>query len=103
MKKSELVATFFQWAGEQTSPMAGDFVSGDGKSLKSTVNDYGNQKQDFSSTVSFYAQKIGIVLALAEFGNKQMGEWEVVINLLALLEGKGITLSLDALHSQKKR
>ena len=83
--------------------LALDWISGDGKSLKSTLNNYTEGSQDFCSIVSMYVQKTGLTYLITDFRNKKVGEAEIVRNLLPSLKDKGVIITLDALHTQKKQ
>jgi hypothetical protein len=93
---------FAEWCSSQDlSPY--DWVSGDGKSLKSTLSDYDANTQDFCAIVSIYVQKTGLCYLIEDFRNKKIGEAEILRTLLPSLKDKGVILTLDALHTQKKQ
>lgn len=102
LDKEALKERFIAWCSSQELTDR-DWVSGDGKSLRSTLSAYTGTDQDFCSVVSFYVQKTGLCLLVEDYRNKQMGEAEVVRSLLPALKDKGIILTLDALHTQKKQ
>jgi DDE_Tnp_1-associated len=93
---------FIEWCKQQDLS-ALDWISGDGKSLKSTLNNYSESAQNFCSIVSFYVQKTGLTYLITDFRNKKTGEAEIVRNLLPSLKDKGVIITLDALHAQKKQ
>jgi hypothetical protein len=105
LDQSALIAAFNNWASIYTMPEAGNWVSGDGKALNSTVNDCHGRAQDFQAVVSIFSHKSGLVNAIEQYQNKTKGEGEanVMRFLLERLEGMGLTITLDALHTQKKR
>jgi hypothetical protein len=80
-----------------------DWVSGDGKSLKSTMSNYNSDTQDFCSLVSIYVQKTGLSYVIEDFRNKKISEGEILRTLLPSLQDKGVIITLDALHTQKKQ
>lgn len=82
---------------------AGDWVAGDGQSLRSTVQDAQGATQSFASVVSLYCQRTGLTLAVADYTDKKTGELSVVRDLLPNLRDRGVVLTLDALHGQKKQ
>ena len=82
---------------------AGDWLAGDGQSLRSTVVAAQTQGQRFASVVSLYCQRTGLTLAVQDYTDKKTGELSVVRELLAGLQNRGVVLTLDALHAQKKR
>ena len=75
----------------------------DGKSLKSTLSDYPESYQDFVAMVQVFSHQSGQVVGLQAFHNGKQGEAQVVRDLIETLHLKGAMLTLDALHSQKKR
>jgi len=81
----------------------GDWVAGDGQSLRSTVLGAQEARQSFASVVSLYCQRTGLAVALQDYTDKKTGELSVVRDLLAGLQDRGVVLTLDALHAQKKR
>ena len=102
LDKVAVKKSFAGWCSNQDlSPY--DWVSGDGKSLKSTLSNYDSDTQDFCAMVSIYVQKTGLCYIIEDFRNKKMGEAEILRNLLPSLKDKGVILTLDALHTQKKQ
>lgn len=81
---------------------AGDWVAGDGQRLCSTGTDPHVATQNFVSVVSLYCQRTGLTLALQDYATAKVGEREVLCGLLPAIEQRGVVLTLDALHSQKK-
>ena len=55
------------------------------------------------SVVSLYCQRTGLTLALQDYTDQKTGEMSVIRDLLAGLQDRGVVLTLDALHAQKKR
>ena len=103
LDQASLIEVFNSWAGDYVSLEPGDWVSGDGKTLNSTVSDCHGKNQNFQAVVSIFAQQSGLVYAIEEYKNKdkEQGEANVLRFLLERLEGMGLTLTLDALHTQK--
>ena len=75
----------------------------DGKSLKSTLSNYSQSYQDFVAMVQVFSHQSGQVVGLQAFHNGKQGEAQVVREVIQKLDLKGAMLTLDALHSQKKR
>jgi len=100
--EQELIRVFNKWSCNYCDVNSGDWVSGDGKSLRSTVDNADNEHQDFQSVVSLFCQESGLVYKIATFRSKKEGEIGVVENLVKELENKGLRLRFDALHTQKK-
>ena len=100
----ESVSAAFESWGLQYVPLEkGDFVSIDGKSLRSTVENEFNGQQDFVMMVSAFAQKTGAVLSQTRFRHKKTSEIDQVKQLVDHFKQRGIVFTLDALHCQKKR
>jgi DDE_Tnp_1-associated len=102
LDKSVVISKFNEWSNQQDI-QAGDWLSGDGKSLRSTVINSQQKEQDFVSVVSLYCQKTGLSLIISDYKNKKVSEGQVLRDLLPSLQGKGIILTTDALHTQKKQ
>lgn len=100
LDKDALAQAFGRWFSPQAQ--AGDWVAGDGQSLRSTVQGAHTAGQSFASVVSLYCQRTGLTLALQDYTDKKTGELSVVRELLASLQNRGVVLTLDALHAQKK-
>lgn len=103
ISEQELIDAFNQWTENFVPITASDWISGDGKSLNSTVTNQANSNQDFQSVVSLFCQSSGLVAKIATFRNKKKSEIEVVIEVLKLLKINGLIIRLDALHTQKKQ
>jgi len=91
---------FYKWASQYVQE--DDWFSIDGKGLRSTSSDAFNVNQNFKSMVSVFGHKMGIVLASNSFENKKTSEIHCVQELISQLEQKGMVLTLDAMHCQKK-
>lgn len=79
-----------------------DWISGDGQSLCSTVVSAQGPAQDLISVVSWFAQKTGTVFLMEDYRSKKGDEGEVIRQMLSILKDKGLIITLDALHAQKK-
>jgi hypothetical protein len=93
---------FNQWAASAGLLEAGDDCAMDGKSLKNTVTQAHDADQNFVSVVSMFQLRQGVVVGQAVFENGEESEINVVYQLLERLQVNGVTVSLDALHAQKK-
>ena len=78
------------------------WMSIDGKVLGSTVTDANNSKQDYKSIVSMFCSNKSIVVSTKGYESKKDNEIGAVQELIETLEIKGVTMTLDALHCQKK-
>lgn len=100
---ADVAQAFHQWADDLCSIETGQAFALDGKSLGSTVSAPNSPKQDFISVVSACIHQYGWVVAQISFNNGEKSEIGVVQELLTRLNGKGVWVTLDALHTQKKR
>lgn len=78
------------------------WVAIDGKAIGSTVTDKFGSQQNFKSMVSLFIREMGVVLDTISIETKKGNEGQAARDLINLLEAKGITFTLDALHCQKK-
>jgi len=92
---------FHQWTRGFVCIKDGEWVSIDGKSIRSTVSDYSGEYQNFVSLVSLFGSKCEQILHIEKFENKKGNEGQVVENLLETLDLKGVIFTLDALHCKK--
>lgn len=95
------VDLFNRWSQLFVNLTQETWVAADGKSIKSTLSDYGESYQDFIMSVSAFTHHSGVVLHLQMMHNKQTSEIEVVRQLIAALAGNPVVFTLDALHCQK--
>jgi hypothetical protein len=99
--QDELIKCFNNWSSHYVPVEEGDWISGDGKALASTVSNAHNSKQDYQAIVSMFCHRSGLVRLIGEYRNAKKGEREIVISLLEHLRGMGLIIRLDALHTQK--
>ncbi|MFN6558749.1 MAG: ISAs1 family transposase [Nostoc sp. ChiSLP01] len=97
-----LTQIFNNWANQYVQLSESEWLATDGKSIKSTVTDYSRAYQSFISIVSLFSSKQGLTVELQPMNNKQTSEITTVQNLIAALDLRGVVLSFDALHCQKK-
>jgi hypothetical protein len=93
---------FYQWAVQNTCLEEREWVSIDGKAIRGAATNYNDDKQRFINLVSLYCSKQKLVLGNALVDNSKENEIPVVQQLIAALDIKGVTFTLDALHCQKK-
>lgn len=94
---------FHQWAKQYISVGVSEQISIDGKRIGGTTTDAKNSQQHFTSLVSLYCSKQKLVLGNAVVSNSKQSEIPVVQQLIKALDIRDITLTIDALHCQKKR
>ncbi len=92
---------FHKWTKDYVQIEEGEWISIDGKSIRSTVNDSSNEFQNFVSLVSLFSSKREQVLHVERLENKKGFEGKTVEDLLEILDLKGVTFTLDALHCKK--
>lgn len=102
LDEQECIEAFNLWAVSYSSNSLGDFISGDGKSLRSTLKDVHKSSQNFKSVVSLFAQKSGLVQQISVYQRDKNDEILVLCELLASIKNMGLCVRLDALHCQKK-
>ena len=103
VETSDLVESFNQWASQFATPNdLTDWVSIDGKSLRSTCKNSDNSSQNFVSIVSLFSQTSGLVIKLQNFQNKKSSEIGQVQELVRGYPLSGKVFTLDALHCQKE-
>jgi len=98
---NQLIKRFNAWAASYVPLEAGEWISGDGKALGSTVQNTFNNRQDFQAVVSMFCQERGLVHLIGQYRNAKSSEIEVVQALLFHLKDAGAAIRLDALHTQK--
>lgn len=102
--EQQLIQSFNSWTANYVALEQGELVSGDGKVLGSTVSDPHGRGQDFQAIVSLFCQKSGLVYSLEKYRNaSKESEIDIVRFLVSRLKDMGVTLFLDALHTQKKQ
>lgn len=92
---------FSQWSMGYVTIEKDDWLSIDGKAIKSTVENYHSSYQNFVSMVSVFSQKRGQVIKTGTFENKKVSEISIVQELLEALDLKDVVFTLDALHCKK--
>lgn len=98
----QLNQAFTRWSS-QFVDWSAQWLSIDGKSLKSTVSAYDSKEQNFVMLVSAFSQQTGLVRQVVRMENGKSSEIASVQDLIEQLETKGLLLTLDALHCQKKQ
>ncbi len=98
-----LVSAFRLWCAQFITLELGDRYSVDGKGLNSTVENCHDSQQNYKSMVSLFCEKTGLVRDVEMIELKKSNEIGAVQQMLNRLEDKGIIITADALHCQKKR
>jgi hypothetical protein len=92
---------FHKWTQDYVSIEANEWISIDGKSIRSTVSDYSNEYQNFVSLVSLFCSRREQVLHVEKLENKKDNEAKTVEELLDMLDLKDVIFTMDALHCKK--
>jgi len=92
---------FHQWTRNYVPIEAGEWISIDGKSIRSTVSDYSNEYQNFVSLISLFCSKREQVLHVEKLESKKGNEGRTVEDLLEVLDLKEAVFTMDALHCKK--
>lgn len=100
---TELKEMFYQWSLQYIDTKGEEYYSIDGKSIRSTVTNTHDEKQNFISMVTVFSQNRKQVLTQQKYQNKKTSEILIVQGLIEELDLQGITLTMDALHCQKKQ
>lgn len=98
-----LATAFTNWAQHQHPIEASEWFACDGKGIKGSLTNSDQAQQNFVSMVSLFSHQRGIVQAVMPMEHKLVSEQEVVRWLLSAIELTGVGVTLDALHTQKKR
>ena len=99
----ELNDILVEWLLQYIDRDSNFWVSIDGKALCSTVTNSCDSEQNYKSIVSAFCSELEIVLDSRAMETKKSDEAKLARELIAKLELKGITFTLDALHCQKKQ
>lgn len=98
---NQLNQAFNTWALGYVTIEPNEWLSIDGKAIRSTIVNYDQAYQNFVSLVSVFSQKRGQVIKSAMYENKKVSEISVVQDLLEALDLKDTVLTMDALHCKK--
>lgn len=102
VRLDSLSQAFNNWMAERIPDHQGQHLASDGKSIKASVQDYAKSYQDFVSLVSCFNVEQGVVVGIAPMRNRTQSELITFKELLAQLSIEGSSITLDALHAQKK-
>jgi predicted transposase YbfD/YdcC len=92
-----------EWASQLTTSIdLTDWVSIDGKCLRSTCQNTQNSSQNYVSIVSLFSQNTGLVLRLQKIENKKSSEIGQAQELVKGYPHQRNVFTLDALHCQKE-
>jgi hypothetical protein len=94
---------FNKWTRSKVKILKREWMQADGKGMKGTVVDYDNKHQNFVNLVSLFVDRLGITLNVQQINNKKQSEIGALQRLIAEFELKGVIITADAMHCQKKR
>lgn len=80
-----------------------EWISLDGKSIRSTLSDPCTSAQNYINLVSAFSTSMGLVISTQRHENNKSNEIPCVRELINDLELKGVSFTLDAIHCQKKQ
>jgi len=100
---TELSKQFHDWAKQYINISKDEWMSIDGKTIGGTVKNTQAIDHEFISLVSLFCSRQKLILGTAQVTNAKESEIPVVIQLIKALDLEGVTLTLDALHCQKKQ
>jgi hypothetical protein len=92
---------FHKWTHSYVPIKTGEWIAIDGKSIRSTVNNYSDSYQNFVSLVSLFCRKREQVLHVERLENKKDYEGQIVEDLFEILDLKDVIFTMDALHCKK--
>lgn len=96
----QLTDAFSKWSSQFIEK--GDWIHMDGKGLSSTITNYSESYQNFQYIVSSFCTRTGISLSAETFESKKQSEIITVQEMIEFFSNKGVIITLDALHCQKK-
>lgn len=102
ISQEELNKILRHWMNQYINQEEDMWVAIDGKAIGSTVTDKHGSQQNYKSMVSMFSQQMGVVLSSISIENKKEHEGQAARELINILEAKGLTFTMDALHCQKK-
>lgn len=92
----------YQWIRARVRIKKGEWLQIDGKGICGTMTDYSTSYQNFVNLVSLFMNRTGIVLKTEQMHNQHESEINVVKKMIKELELRGMIITMDALHCQKK-
>jgi len=99
---NQLSFAFYKWIKPKVNLRKSEWLNCDGKGIKGTVTGYNHKYQNFVNVVSIYCSRMGVALAAKAMNNKETSEIIVLRELIESLDLKGVILTADAIHCQKK-
>lgn len=99
---NELASIIKEWIIENHLIDSEEWLSIDGKCIKSTVTDANDHNQNFISVVTAFTHQCGISILSSKYASKKSDEIAVVELMIDLLGLEGKVITLDALHGKKK-
>ena len=93
---------FLKWMSHQLSLPKDNWLSIDGKSIRSTVKNAGNKLQTFVQVVNVFTHHSQLVIGQQSYVSSKAEEALCVRQMIKSLDQQGLFICLDALHCQKK-
>ncbi|MBC7973033.1 MAG: ISAs1 family transposase [Verrucomicrobia bacterium] len=98
---AQLALVFVNWAKPYIDKDESRWFALDGKGLNGSITAPCEAHQQFVNLVAVFSQSQGIVVALEPYRSNQGSEIAVVEGLIAALELRAVTYTMDAAHCQK--
>ena len=102
LNKDTVLESFNEWLKSSFSIEGQQWISGDGKALRSTITNANDSNQNVLTIISLYCRETGIALLVQQAERKQKDEIAVMQDLIEKFSQKGVIFTFDALHCQKK-
>lgn len=93
---------FIKWMSSELDKPENQWLSIDGKSIRSTLKNANNKLQSFVNVVNIFSHSSGLVIGQNSHDSKKALEAEQVRQMVRDLDKEGLFICLDALHCQKK-
>lgn len=99
----KLQESFRSWCNQFNEYNDGDIYHIDGKGMNSTVEHCHDSRQNYKAMVSLFCERSGLVTDTELIETKKSHEGGAARLIIERLQGKGLVITMDALHCQKKR
>ena len=91
------------WSVQFMDTDSKNWIAIDGKAIGSTITDKFGSKQNYQMILNMFCKEKQIVISTKAYENKHSNEGQEARQLIEQMTLKGMTLTLDAVHCQKKQ